>query len=74
MKTIRCAVHKENGVKRAEVMLNKDGNYCIDIYQFEKEGYYQAHKSFRVVEYTSLDCAVGFYEELLESNKLEEIY
>ena len=73
MKTLKFAVHIENNVKRADLTLASDGNYFINITQYDKEGYYLPQKSFTVVEYHSLDCALGFWRELLANNKLKEI-
>ena len=75
VQTLKKAYQKTNGKVRAKVFLNSNTakGYSIELEQFDSNGYYQAHKSHRIVEFTELDNALNYFDELLMSNKLEII-
>lgn len=74
--TLRTAIHKTDNVLRARIHLTRktsQGNYFIDIDQYDDDGYYRADKSFTIVEFSELNSAIDYFEELLLNNKLVEV-
>lgn len=69
------AIKKIDDIKRIQVFFSKRGNlYSIKVEHFDREGYYQAHKCFTLMEASDFHSVADYYEKLKRENDLTEIY